>query len=93
MSTQKAVEFFTSRGVPRNKLIIGIPLYGRSFMNTVGPGAPFSGMGPGSWEKGVSSESNMFGHASHTTLLTTSRLMIIARCLSQAPQFTMTTRS
>ncbi|KAL8283749.1 hypothetical protein RQP46_005544 [Phenoliferia psychrophenolica] len=53
ISTDKAVRYFTSQGVPTSKLVIGIPLYGRSFMGAKGPGSPYQGVGQGSWEQGV----------------------------------------
>lgn len=52
-STIAAIEHYTSHGVHPSKIVLGMPLYGRAFTSTSGPGHSFSGVGEGSWEHGV----------------------------------------
>ena len=52
-STVAAVAAYLKQGVRRDKIVLGMPLYGRAFTETKGPGHAFSGVGEGSWESGV----------------------------------------
>ncbi|KAK8116790.1 uncharacterized protein PG998_005071 [Apiospora kogelbergensis] len=52
-STDRAVTDYIAAGVPANKIVMGMPLYGRAFEATAGAGQSFSGIGEGSWEQGI----------------------------------------
>lgn len=52
-STDAAITDYLNSGVPSGQIILGMPIYGRSFESTDGLGTAFSGVGSGSWENGI----------------------------------------
>lgn len=52
-NTAQAIDYYKTQIASPRKLILGMPLYGRSFANTAGLGQKFNGSGDGTWEAGV----------------------------------------
>lgn len=52
-NTAQAIDYYKSQISSPSKIILGMPLYGRSFANTNGLGQKFNGSGDGTWEAGV----------------------------------------
>lgn len=52
-NADSAISAYLSGGVHPQKVVFGLPLYGRAFEGTKGPGHSFKGIGEGSWENGV----------------------------------------
>ncbi|EIW83398.1 glycoside hydrolase family 18 protein [Coniophora puteana RWD-64-598 SS2] len=56
LSGEAAINWYSRQGVPLSKMVLGLPLYGRSFANTNGHGQPHNGLpesSRSSWEQGV----------------------------------------
>jgi chitinase len=51
--TLTAVNYYISKGVAPQNIVLGMPIYGRAFDATAGARSPFVGVSPGTWEPGI----------------------------------------
>ncbi|KAI9036309.1 glycoside hydrolase family 18 protein [Aspergillus affinis] len=51
--TDQAITAYLNAGIPAHKIILGMPLYGRAFAGTDGPGSPFASIPAGHYERGI----------------------------------------
>ncbi|TGO06831.1 hypothetical protein BTUL_0462g00030 [Botrytis tulipae] len=51
--TQTAISYYLAHGISGAKIVLGIPVYGRSFDQTNGLGQTFQGVGQGTWQTGI----------------------------------------
>ncbi|KAM7195085.1 ThEn42 [Naviculisporaceae sp. PSN 640] len=52
-NTEQAVRDYVKKGIAANKIVLGLPLYGRGFEATAGIGQSYTGIGAGSIQAGV----------------------------------------
>ncbi|RGP63440.1 chitinase 1 [Fusarium longipes] len=52
-NSDKAIKDYIDAGVSAEKIVLGMPVYGRSFEGNLGIGKSFSDVGQGSWERGI----------------------------------------
>ncbi|CAK1359083.1 unnamed protein product [Cercospora beticola] len=75
-STEAAMDYYLNEtGWKPEKLTFGMPLYGRSFANTTGPGKNFTKATDGSWEAGVWDYKALAGNSSFGEVYTDDRIV------------------
>ncbi|TRM60993.1 glycoside hydrolase family 18 protein [Schizophyllum amplum] len=59
VSTKQALDWYAGAGATTNKMVLGIPIYGRGFEETDGLGATYNGVGAGTTDPGVWAYKNL----------------------------------
>ncbi|ESZ97776.1 hypothetical protein SBOR_1858 [Sclerotinia borealis F-4128] len=51
--TETGISYYIAQGIASNKIVLGIPIYGRLFEQTGGLDQSFQGIGQGTWASGI----------------------------------------